>query len=53
MSRPKGSTNKITKDVKERLRDFIDDVVNSIDVEFNGYYAKTEVITVIPTLRYT
>ena len=33
MSRPKGSTNKITKDVKERLRNLIDDVVNSIDVD--------------------
>ena len=32
MARPKGSTNKITKDVKEFLQDLIESVVNSIDV---------------------
>ena len=33
MSRPKGSTNKLTTDVKEQLRNLIDEVVNSIDVD--------------------
>ena len=32
MPRKKGSTNKLTKDVKERLVNLIDDCVNSIDV---------------------
>ena len=32
MSRPKGSANKITADVKEQLRNLIDEVINSIDV---------------------
>ena len=33
MPRKKGSTNKLTKDVKERLVNLIDDCVNSIQVE--------------------
>ena len=32
MSRPKGSPNKITTEVKEKLQSLIDEVVNSIDV---------------------
>ena len=32
MPRPKGSTNKITSEVKEQLQNLIDTVVNSIDV---------------------
>ena len=56
MSRPKGSTNKITKDVKERLRDFIDDVVNSIDVDSMDTTQKLKLLQlslhyVIPKLR--
>ena len=33
MSRPKGSVNKLTKEVKETLQDITDKVVNSIDTE--------------------
>ena len=33
MSRPKGSVNKLTKEVKETLQDITDEVVNSIDVQ--------------------
>tara|TARA_B100001250_G_scaffold151206_1_gene129637 strand:- start:119 stop:334 length:216 start_codon:yes stop_codon:yes gene_type:complete len=33
MSRPKGSVNKLTKEVKETLQDITDKVVNSIDIE--------------------
>ena len=33
MPRKKGSTNKLTKDVKERLVNLIDDCVNSIQVD--------------------
>ncbi len=33
MSRPKGSINKLTKEVKETLQDITDKVVNSIDIE--------------------
>ena len=56
MSRPKGSTNKITKDVKERLRDLIDDVVNSIDVDSMDTTQKLKLLQlslhyVIPKLR--
>lgn len=56
MSRPKGSTNKITKDVKERLRDFIDDVVNSIDVDSMDTTQKLKLLQLslhyfIPKLR--
>jgi hypothetical protein len=32
MPRPKGSPNKITKEVKEQLKSLIDEVVNSIMV---------------------
>ena len=33
MSRPKGSVNKLTKEVKETLQDITDKVVNSIDID--------------------
>ena len=33
MSRPKGSKNKITTEVKEQLQNLIDEVVNRIDVD--------------------
>ena len=33
MPRPKGSKNKIGKDVKEQLRNLIEHVINSIDVD--------------------
>ena len=33
MPRPKGSQNKITKEVKEQLQNLIDTVVNRIDVD--------------------
>jgi len=33
MSRPKGSKNKVTAEVKEKLQNLIDTVVNRIDVD--------------------
>ena len=33
MSRPKGSVNKVTAEVKEQLQSLIDEVVNRIDVD--------------------
>ena len=33
MSRPKGSQNKITTEVKEKLQNLIDTVVNRVDVD--------------------
>ena len=33
MARPKGSTNKITTEVKEQIQNLIDTVVNRIDVD--------------------
>ena len=33
MPRPKGSTNKMTTEVKEQLQNLIDEVVNRIDVD--------------------
>ena len=33
MPRPKGSPNKITTEVKEKLQNLIDEVVNRIDVD--------------------
>ena len=33
MSRPKGSQNKVTKEVKDKLQSLIDEVVDSIDVD--------------------
>ena len=33
MSRPKGSVNKLTKEVKETLQDITDEVVSSIEIQ--------------------
>jgi hypothetical protein len=33
MPRPKGSQNKVTKEVKDKLHSLIDEVVDSIDVD--------------------
>ena len=33
MPRPKGSQNKVTKEVKDKLQSLIDEVVESIDVD--------------------
>ena len=33
MGRPKGSSNKITEDIKTRLLNLIDDTMNSIDLD--------------------
>ena len=56
MARPKGSTNKITKDVKEFLQDLIESVVNSIDVNSMDTNQKLKLLQlslhyVIPKLR--
>ena len=56
MSRPKGSTNKITGDIKEKLRNLIDTVVNSIDVDSLDTNQKLKLLQlslhyVIPKLR--
>ena len=56
MARPKGSTNKITKDVKEVLQDLIESVVNSIDVDSMDTNQKLKLLQlslhyIIPKLR--
>lgn len=56
MSRPKGSTNKLTTDVKDQLRNLIDTVVNSIDVDSMDTNQKLKLLQlslhyVIPKLR--
>ena len=56
MTRPKGSTNKITKDVKEVLQDLIESVVNSIDVDSMDTNQKLKLLQlslhyIIPKLR--
>ncbi len=56
MPRPKGSTNKITADVKEQLRNLIDEVINSIDVSVMDTNQKLKLLQlslhyIIPKLR--
>ena len=58
MPRPKGSTNKITTEVKEQLQSLIDEVVNSIDVNSMDTNQKLKLLQlslhyVIPKLRST
>ena len=56
MPRPKGSTNKLTSDVKEQLRNLIDEVINSIDVDSMDTNQKLKLLQlslhyIIPKLR--
>ena len=56
MSRPKGSLNKITTEVKEQLKNLIDTVVNRIDVEAMTIDQKLKLLQlslhyVLPKLR--
>ena len=58
MSRPKGSTNKITTEVKEQLQNLIDTVVNRIDVDSMTTDHKLKLLQlslhyVLPKLRST
>ena len=58
MSRPKGSQNKITTEVKEQLQNLIDEVVNSIDVDSMTPDQKLKLLQlslhyVLPKLRST
>jgi len=58
MSRPKGSLNKITTEVKEQLQNLIDEVVNRIDVEAMTIDQKLKLLQlslhyVLPKLRST
>ncbi|MDA9184449.1 hypothetical protein N9O25_02520, partial [Flavobacteriaceae bacterium] len=58
MPRPKGSTNKITTELKEQLQNLIDTVVNSIDVNSMDTNQKLKLLQlslhyVIPKLRST
>ena len=58
MARPKGSTNKITTEVKEQLQNLIDEVVNSIDVNSMDTNQKLKLLQlslhcVLPKLRCT
>ena len=58
MPRPKGSTNKITTEVKDQLQNLIDEVVNSIDVNSMDTNQKLKLLQlslhyVIPKLRST
>lgn len=56
MPRPKGSTNKITTDVKGQLHNLIDEVINSIDINSMDTSQKLKLLQlslhyVIPKLR--
>ena len=56
MSRPKGSQNKVTKEVKDKLHSLIDEVVDSIDVNSMNTTEKLKLMQltlhyVIPKLR--
>lgn len=58
MPRPKGSTNKITTEVKEQLQNLIDEVVNRIDVDSMTTDQKLKLLQlslhyVLPKLRST
>ena len=58
MPRPKGSTNKITAEVKEQLQNLIDTVVNRIDVDAMTIDQKLKLLQlslhyVLPKLRST
>ena len=56
MPRPKGSQNKVTKEVKDKLQSLIDEVVDSIDVNAMNTTEKLKLLQlslhfVIPKLR--
>jgi len=56
MPRPKGSQNKVTKEVKDKLQNLIDEVVDSIDVNSMTTTEKLKLMQltlhyVIPKLR--
>ena len=56
MSRPKGSQNKVTKEIKDKLHSLIDEVVDSIDVNSMNTTEKLKLLQlslhfVIPKLR--
>ena len=58
MPRPKGSQNKITREVKEQLQNLIDTVVNRIDVDAMTTDQKLRLLQlslhyVLPKLRST
>ena len=58
MPRPKGSTNKVTAEVKEQLQNLIDTVVNRIDVDSMTTDQKLKLLQlslhyVLPKLRST
>ena len=56
MSRPKGSQNKVTKEIKDKLNSLIDEVVDSIDINSMTTTEKLKLMQltlhyVIPKLR--
>ena len=56
MPRPKGSTNKITTDVKDKLQSIVDEVINSIDVNSMDTSEKLKLLQlslyyIVPKLR--
>ena len=58
MPRPKGSQNKVTKKIKDKLHSLIDEVVDSIDVNSMNTTEKLKLLQlslhfVIPKLRST
>ena len=58
MPRPKGSPNKVTAEVKEQLKNLIDEVVNRIDVDAMSIDQKLKLLQlslhyVLPKLRST
>ena len=57
MSRPKGSVNKLTKEIKEKLQVVIEDTIDSIDISKLEQREKLKLIQIglqyiIPRLRH-
>ena len=58
MPRPKGSPNKITAEIKERLSQVIMDAMSSIDIDLMTQNEKLKLIQIgltylVPRLKYT
>ena len=58
MPRPKGSTNRITAEVKEQFQNLIDEVINRIDIDVMTTDQKLKLLQlslhyVLPKLRST
>jgi hypothetical protein len=51
MPRPKGSPNKVTAEVRSKLQDLLDDLINSLDL--NELDANQRIKMLQVTLQYT